>query len=134
MKVSFDFDGTLTRHDVQQYAMDLINLGFEVYICTSRFSPDNAPSKEFNDDLFKISDEIGIKRDNIIFTNYADKSEFLKDNGFIFHLDDDNIELLFIKNDTDVIPIYLFNNKHWKIDCEEVIKNGNFAIHVIDRF
>ena len=37
MKVSFDFDGTLSRKDVQEYAKSLVNSGLEVWIVTSRF-------------------------------------------------------------------------------------------------
>ena len=74
-KVSFDFDGTLTEKIVQDYAKSLIKKGFEVYVCTFR-------TKEYNDKLFKIvdkstpanadlyllTDRLGIKRENIIFT------------------------------------------------------------------
>ena len=51
----------------------------------------------------------------------ANKSEFLKDKDFLFHVDDDNVELDFIKSDTNVIPIYLWHNKHWIRDCEKAI-------------
>ena len=48
-------------------------------------------------------------------------TSFLKDKDFLFHVDDDDIELDFIKSDTNVIPIYLWHNKHWVRDCENVI-------------
>jgi hypothetical protein len=121
-KVSFDFDSTLSIPDVEKYAEYLIKRGVEVWICTSRLSPENALNKEWNDDLFLIADKIGIKRENIIFTNYANKSEFLSNKGFKWHIDDDNIELSFIKTDTDVIPIYLFGNSEWMSDCEKAFK------------
>ena len=54
----------------------------------------------------------------------ANKSEFLKDKGFVFHIDDDNIELSFIKTDTNVVPIYLFGNEYWRNDCEVAISNN----------
>lgn len=120
-KVSFDFDGTLTKPAIEQYAKRLIELNIEVWICTSRLSPEKAPTKEFNDDLFLVADRIGIKRSNIIFTCHEDKSEFLNRKGFSFHLDDDNIELSFIKTDTDVKPIYLFGNKDWLKDCDRAL-------------
>lgn len=36
MKVSFDFDDTLSKPKVQEYAKELINRGIEVYIVTAR--------------------------------------------------------------------------------------------------
>ena len=94
-KVSFDFDNTLTRVDVQDFCKKMINLGADVYVCTFR-------TKEYNDalfkimdkstppnaDLFKVTDKLGIKRENIIFTEMGEKSEHLT-NDFIWHLDDD---------------------------------------------
>ena len=121
-KVSFDFDSTLSRDDVQRYAKVLIDRGVEVWVCTSRCTTENAPNKQWNDDLFKVSDGLGIPRERIIFTGYANKSEFLKDKGFKWHIDDDNIELSFIRSDTDIIPIFLFGNENWKEECEEAFK------------
>lgn len=121
-KVSFDFDSTLSRLDVQDYAKLLINKGVDVWICTSRLEPSKAPNKEWNDDLFLVADRLDIKRSNIIFCNYENKSVFLKDKGFLFHIDDDDIELSFIKTDTDVIPIYLSGNKQWREHCDNAIK------------
>ena len=42
MKVSFDFDGTLSRKDVQKLAKELVSEGHEVWIVTSRFSDEAA--------------------------------------------------------------------------------------------
>lgn len=128
MKVSFDFDGTLSRTTVQEYALELINRGIDVWICTSRLSPENAPNKEWNDDLFLVADKLGIKRENIIFCNYANKSESLNGKGFLWHIDDDNIELSFIKTDTDVKPIFIFGSRKWKKECESLINEYNEEI------
>ena len=122
-KVSFDFDATLSRKDVQSYARSLIAKGFDVWICTSRLEPEKAPTKEWNDDLFLVADDLGIKRENIIFCNYETKAVLLKDKGFVFHIDDDNIELSFIRTDTDIKPIFLFGNKKWFVDCDNAIQN-----------
>ena len=122
IKVSFDFDATLSIDTVEKYAKELIDRNIEVWICTSRYSPENAPNKEWNDDLFLVADRVGINRKHIIFTNFANKSEHLNNKGFKWHIDDDNIELSFIKTDTDLTPIFLFGNKNWKNDCENALK------------
>ena len=88
MKVSFDFDGTLSRTDVQIYAKSLIDNGIDVWICTSRLEPSKAHREDWNDDLFLVSDKLKIPREKIIFTNLTDKSQILKDHNFIWHLDD----------------------------------------------
>lgn len=123
MKVSFDFDSTLSEQKVQEYAKELISRGFEVWIVTSRMGFGKEPKVGWNDDLFLVAESVGIKKENIHFCCMADKSEFLNGKGFIFHIDDDNIELSFVKTDTDVTPIYLYKNKYWKYDCEQAIIN-----------
>jgi hypothetical protein len=79
-------------------------------------------SKDWNDDLFLVADRVGIKREHIIFTNFENKSEHLNNKGFKWHIDDDSIELSFIKTDTDLKPIFLFENKKWQSDCENALK------------
>ena len=121
MKVSFDFDATLSNLKVQEYAKELISKGVEVWICTSRFKTVNAPNPEWNDDLLKVADEVGINRDNIIFTEHANKSEYLDGKGFVWHLDDDWIELSFIKTDTDLVGISVFGGGDWKRQCNNLL-------------
>ena len=123
MKVSFDFDGTLSRKDVQEYAKSLVNSGLEVWIVTSRFDDENAMKKNWhwikgqNKNLFNVADECGIKLDNIQFTCMESKSIFLKDKGFIFHLDDDVDELMDILDSKDVCKPVNVNHFEWKNTC-----------------
>ena len=120
-KVSFDFDLTLSLKSVQKYAKELLDRGVEVWIITSRKDNKSALSETYNDDLFKVADEVGISRDNIIFTCYKNKSDFL-DDSFLWHLDDDVIELSFVKTDTNVYPVCIYNNQNWREDCENFFK------------
>ena len=85
MKVSFDFDGTLSRKVVQKLAKELVEEGHEVWIVTSRFSNEAVADKgwwwirEQNAKLFEVADECGIKRENIHFTNQQPKILYLKE-------------------------------------------------------
>ena len=129
MKVSFDFDSTLSRHEVQQFAKELVQQGHEVWIVTSRIS--NEQSKiEYSDNytldrvyksnkkLFRIADNVGIPRSNIQFMNFQMKSEFIKDKGFVFHLDDDSDELIAIlESGYSCKPINV-NHFEWEKDCK----------------
>jgi len=122
IKVSFDFDSTLSRVSVQKLAKRLIDSGIEVWICTSRLCPEKAPNNEWNDDLFKVADELGITRDRIIFTNYELKADYLSED-FIWHLDDDWIELDAINRETKVIGISVFGNSVWENKCLKILKS-----------
>lgn len=103
-KVSIDFDSTLDRKDVQRFAKKLINDGFEVWIVTTRKSLEYAKAnldqwgvnrvEKSNLKLFRVADNLGIKREHIHFTNHQLKIDFLKDKDFITHLDDDTDELM----------------------------------------
>ena len=127
MKVSFDFDGTLSRSDVQAFAKELIEKGIDVWIVTSRISTKPALKKGWhwikkqNDDLYKVAESVGIPKGKIVFTEHIDKIVFLKDKGFLFHLDDDEWELIQIMNSKD--PCRPLNVDHfdWKESCLELI-------------
>ena len=120
-KVSFDFDSTLDRVDVQILATQLVKDGHEVWIVTSR--PDVFHNlKVENLDLFEVAKQCGILKENIHFTCYGDKIEFIEGKGFDFHLDDDDYELVGImKSKDDCKPINV-DHFSWKEHCLEVIK------------
>ena len=90
MKISFDFDSTLSTRKMQSIADDFISRGHEVHIVTSRFDKNNTVIYT-NEDLFKIADKVGISRENITFTNQNDKVGYLE--GFDIHFDDDEYEI-----------------------------------------
>lgn len=128
MKVSFDFDGTLSRKDVQKFAKSLANTGYDVWIVTSRFDDESAMKKNWhwikgqNQNLFSVAEECGIKLNNIHFTCMESKSHFLKDKGFIFHIDDDVDELMDILNSKDSCKTVNVDYFEWKENCENILK------------
>ena len=85
MKVSFDFDGTLTNDIYFRLASAFIEHRCDVHIVTAR----NINGK--NDDLFQVAIKLGIAKEKIIFTNFDSKLPFVKD--FYLHFDDDNVEI-----------------------------------------
>lgn len=96
MTVSFDFDGTLSRPDVQEYARELIKHGIDVIVTTSRYDESNKhlyPVNPTNEDLYAVTDKLGIPREKINFMNMGLKADFLKDTDVIWHLDDDDVEI-----------------------------------------
>ena len=89
-KVSFDFDGTLDKKHIQQFATELINSGVDIYVNTTRFA------KFDNSDLFEVVNSLGLSYDKVNFTNHIWKAEFFEENNleFEWHLDD-NYEAFF---------------------------------------
>ena len=123
-EVSFDFDSTLSRKDVQDYAAHLIKEGYDVWITTSRFDEENKHRFRLNptnEDMYKVVDALGIPREKIVFTNRELKSGFfVKD--FVWHLDDDWVELNFINRETDVVGISVVGGSNWKKKCNKLLK------------
>ena len=123
--LSFDYDDTLSRPKVQEYAKELIKKGYDVHILTFRYEdPKNYKFNANHKDLFKVADRLGIKRENIHFTNYTDKGDWLSDHpelNFLWHLDDDVNQLDNIRNVTTIIPIDSVRGM-WKITCDKRIK------------
>ena len=94
MKISFDYDNTLTRASVQWWAMAFLDAGADVYIVTSRRDNFHGAKIE-NRDVFDTASELGISWNNIIFTNYEPKAWFLR--SMDIHFDDDELEIREIK-------------------------------------
>lgn len=128
-KCSFDWDDTAGhRKDVQHFISLLIKLGWDVWIVTSRYDTANALLNKWtwvesdNDDLFELSDILGIKRENIVFTNYADKIDYLAGKGFLFHVDDSPEELMKIRESNDPCYPICVDYFAWE---EDLIKKFN---------
>lgn len=121
-KVSFDFDLTLSRKDVQEYAKELIEKGIEVHIITGRF--DDLHQHQYhhhptNDDLWEVIDNLNIPRDRVHFMNHLmTKGIYLFDTDIIWHLDDDIDDLNTIKN----IPKINVNYPGWKELCNKLLE------------
>lgn len=82
MKVSFDYDGTIDRKDVQDYALELMRKGIEVSILTSR------PNYKMNE-VHAVADKLGIT--DIHNTGYESKALYL--DRYDLHIDNDEKEL-----------------------------------------
>jgi len=124
LKVSFDFDSTLSKIEIQEYALSLIENGIEVHIVTDRFE-ETSNCAYSNDYLFDVAKKLGICKDNIHFMNMTDKYKFfIKKTDFIWHLDDDDIAMEFINDETDVMCIHNDITIDWKEICNKVLKNS----------
>lgn len=121
MKVSFDFDGTLTKQAIERYAKKLVSSGIEVHITTSRCAAGYGVIYD-NSDLFSVAERCGIKKENICFTQANWKTGYLS-KEFIFHADDDQMELDRIVH----IPTVNVKNKYPIKACEVYLKRAHDA-------
>ncbi|NDD54016.1 hypothetical protein EBZ39_09085, partial [bacterium] len=93
-KVSFDFDDTLEYPSVQQTAKRLMNEGYTVYVITRR-------QESANEEVYAVTDELGIRRRRVYFTNGAMKWETVKRLNIGRHYDNNEDELKLIRENTD---------------------------------
>lgn len=115
-KLSFDYDETLDNEIVQKYVKFLIEKEYDIHIVTSR--PINWQWD--NSDVYETAEKLNIKRENIHFTNFVPKYKFFENEDFLFHLDNDNIEILEINNFTKTKGILY--EQDWLESCNELIK------------
>lgn len=126
-KVSFDFDGTLARADVQRFAKKLVEQGYDVWIVTTRTSTEDIVARNWtwclnqNEIVFKVAEECGIPKEKIVFTDHVDKINFLEGKDFLFHLDDDEDELIeILKSGDKCAPIHV-DHFSWEENCMEIL-------------
>lgn len=137
LSISFDFDKTLDNSEVQKYAEFLVKYGIDVHIVTSRFDAIHKYTEEFKKHygitdivqqhkyLYEVADKIGIPEKNIHYTNMLPKYFFFKDHPeFLWHLDDDKIELEDINRYTKTKGISVFGN--WERKCNKLIDIWKF--------
>jgi hypothetical protein len=118
-KVSFDFDSTLDHKILQDYAKELIERDFEVWVVTTR-------NHALFVDVKEVTDRLKIPSWRVIFTSGSDKWLFFKDwrdDPFIWHIDDDFHECKCInrKESFATKAIEFWNNPSWKEECERII-------------
>jgi hypothetical protein len=123
-KVTFDFDSTASRKDVQEYIKELLSKDIDVWIVTSRYDDLHKHKYQFNannDDLWKVVDEVGIPRWKVRFTNMEDKVQYLYNTNVIWHLDDDFYELTCIRNAKIPTIGIQVNSGSWKQKCNRLL-------------
>jgi hypothetical protein len=124
MKVSFDFDNTLSRKDVQEYAAELIADGIEVWVVTTRWDENHKHKYIFNptlDDLWEVVDRLGIPRHHVRFTCMEWKYTYLDKTSFIWHLDDNPEELSKAKTFGCSVPMVSSEDNGWMLQCDKLI-------------
>lgn len=130
--VTFDFDNTLSKPHIQDFAKLLLVLDIDVWVITSRQDELHASSvwtDPSSPDLWKVIDELEIPRNKVIFTNLEWKANYLKDTKVVWHLDDNWEEFShFRRLKLKTVPIQV-NSGNWRSKCFRLLilnkkKNG----------
>ena len=122
MKVSFDYDDTLSLGFVQSYAELLVTKGVDVWIVTARHEdPHQEPEHGKNRDIYNTAGKLKIPKERIVFTSTKPKATFFKGTDFIWHLDDRIDELKFINQHTEVKGIWVLDKRTWMGTCERLL-------------
>jgi len=124
-RMTFDFDSTLSRQDVQDYAVSIMNKGIDVWVVTARFDDlhkHRYPSNPTNEDLYAVVDKIGIPRCKIRFMCMKPKHEYLYESNVIVHLDDDYLELNWINKHTSTVGVSVIGGNGWKQKCNKLLE------------
>ena len=93
MKISFDFDETLSEPHVQKFAKELVDKGYDVWVVTARCNdnwnddPQWIPETSGNRDLYYIAEKVGIPHSKCLFTDGHLKDRKLVEHGFNYHFD-----------------------------------------------
>ena len=128
-KVSFDFDDTLTRTDVQQFVKVLqLSKLVDIWIITSRYDDEHATQiykrDNVNSELWEVVRKIGVSNRKVIFTNMKNKFYYIESNNFLFHLDNDQAELDLINRYTFCHGISCYKSGNWLQKCMKLIKES----------
>ncbi len=84
--IGFDYDGVLDKPLYQLIAHYLKTIGKNIHIITKR--PDIEGVAHGSDDVYNISDMLGIPRRNVHFTDNKDKSPYILQNDIQAFYDD----------------------------------------------
>jgi hypothetical protein len=120
--VSFDYDDTLSKPEVVEYALKLKEQGYNIWITTARY-PEDYKGNLFagqiidNSEVFSVADKIGIPRNQINFLSFEPKRKFFIQNpNFLVHLDDNFFREVHDMNGSEecLVPAVWYNHDYSK--------------------
>lgn len=107
MKISFDFDETLSETIFQRLARALADAGVEVHIITSRCDTTLPDGRKGNRDIWAIAEYLMIPEERVHFTEGAFKAEIIRLEEIDLHFDDMEDEIHVIRVLSSCIAVNL---------------------------
>lgn len=124
MKISMDFDGTLSTIKGKSLAKRLIDQGNELYIITARMTAESAP-------VYKVAKDLGIPESRVIFTNHSDKWRFMSKYGIKKHYDNNTEQIDKINNQTLTEGIKFSEEMEFRIEKHKGENKSEFISRCI---
>lgn len=126
MKVSFDFDHTLSQPHVQEYAKKLLDAGVDVWVITTRYDENHLHKYAMDypptmDDLWEVVDRLSIPRHKVRFTCMEWKYTYLTGTNFIWHLDDNAHEIRRAQYNSCKVPMVQVQSNTWLKKCDRIL-------------
>tara|TARA_B110000014_G_C19788135_1_gene409535 strand:- start:68 stop:436 length:369 start_codon:yes stop_codon:yes gene_type:complete len=112
IRISFDFDDTLSLPSVQKVAKELIEYGFDVIVVTSRKSDGE------NSDIEEVVQDLGI--DIVFYTEYNLKYSHLNSLMCDIHIDNDRNELIHLSRFSDIVGVDV-TDESWEYQLKNII-------------
>lgn len=124
MLVTIDYDGTLTRSDVQDYLKRLRSGGFRPMVLTSRYGyiykDRDGFGYEQNRDLFDKVEGMGFKKEDVCFTNGGDKCGFIRSLRPLIHLDNDSSQVRRVMEETGIVGVNVAR-EGWQSEADYIL-------------
>jgi len=125
MKISFDFDGTLSdefdgsvneqKEEIQKICKDYVKRGHDVYIITKRFGPHYANYGKGDEhvEVFELADELGIPHHKVYFTDREWKTKIISSLEIEMHFENSENEVIMISKmgGVTVVPV---EDPYWR--------------------
>lgn len=101
-RISFDFDGVLSTSRGKRMAKFLMDGGATIYVITAR-------TRAQGDEVFKVAEDLGIKKERVIFTAHRDKWRVMDQYRIGTHYDNNPEQITKINENTQTKGV-LFKN------------------------
>jgi hypothetical protein len=105
MRVSMDYDETLSTSRGQQLAKRHISLGDDVFIVTARQQSNGAI-------VYEMAQKLGIPKENVYFTGGRDKWQMLRRLRIERHYDNNAEQISLIKENTEIDAVKFGTDTH----------------------
>lgn len=124
-----NFDGTINPHkkEVRNKVLKLIRRGYDVYIITRRYGPENSSRGAIDEHLvvLEVAKELGIPKEKVIFTNREWKYSSIESIGACMHIDDDKREKYWIERHLPKVKMICLEDSNWNEQIDGVIIEHN---------
>lgn len=129
MRISFDFDSTLSLQIIQDMLKCFDREKVEIFIITSRHR------KYDNEDLFQVAEVMNIPEENIFMTDGNYKWSICDQNDIDIHFDDMPDEIMFIQsNSNNTLGVLVTTNIIGDMNFLSLLNTSTFTSKQIGKF